>query len=156
SSICHPDPSPEGAPMVRVFVSHSSHDRSFVEDELVPLLQAHGVGTWYSREEVHGGEDFERAIFQGLADCDWFLLVRSPAAVASPWVRREVGWAVEHRPGKLVPILLADCRATDLHLALQTIHRLDFRVPGERHAARRELLRVWGIDLSAAEGDPSE
>jgi hypothetical protein len=142
--------------MVRVFVSHSGHDRPFVEDEIVPLLQAHGVGTWYCREEVLAGEDFERAIFRGLADCDWFLLVLSPAALASAWVRREVAWAAEHRTGRLVPVLLADCHPEQLHLGLQTIHRLDFRLPAERHAARKELLRVWGIDTSAAEGDPSE
>jgi hypothetical protein len=151
--------------MTRVFLSHASPDRHFVEDVLVPLLQGHGIGTWYSREDIRGGEDFERKILEGLRDCGHFLVVLSPRSVASEWVRREVAWAEAERRGRIVPVLLADCRPEDLHLALKPLHLIDFRpAPGAAGTAtgaallqaRRDLLKVWGIDPPAAEGDPSE
>ena len=61
-----------------VFVSHSSRDRGFVEREIIPLLQRHGVGTWYSKDDIETASEWERTIRQGLETCDWFLVVLSP------------------------------------------------------------------------------
>ena len=40
------------SPMPRVFISHSSLDREFVERELIPLVRDHGIDTWYSRDDI--------------------------------------------------------------------------------------------------------
>ena len=49
--------------MASVFISHSSRDRRFVEQELTPLLARHGIQPWYSREEIKTAEEWEQRIF---------------------------------------------------------------------------------------------
>jgi hypothetical protein len=79
--------------MPRVFISHATADRDFVEREIIPLLQGHGVETWYARDDVAAAEEWERTILKGLRSCDYFLVVMSPQSARSRWVKREVDWA---------------------------------------------------------------
>ena len=66
--------------MPQVFISHSSKDRGFVEQELVPLLEHHSVKTWYSRSAIRTAAVWEDEIRFGLTASDWFLVVLSPRA----------------------------------------------------------------------------
>ena len=55
--------------MPRVFVSHSSADRDFVEREVVALLDRHGIGRWYCREDIRTASDWEEKIRAGFEGC---------------------------------------------------------------------------------------
>lgn len=69
-----------------VFLSHSSRDVQFVE-ELVGALRRHGIPVWYSRTNIRGAQMWHDEIGAALRRCDWFVLVLSPGAVGSPWVK---------------------------------------------------------------------
>lgn len=127
----------------RVFISHSSADREFVETELVPTLRGAGINTWYAIDDLpRAARRFEREIRDALRACNWFLVVISPAAAESEWVAVEVDWAVEHRAGHIVPVLLDGCAPEALHLVLRTIQAVDYRGDDPRES-RRQLLSVW-------------
>ena len=112
--------------MTTVFVSHSSQDREFVERYLIPFLTAHGVRTWYCKESIASGSHWERAIRDGLESSDWFLVVISPRALQSEWVRCEVDWAFDHRAQHLIPLVIEQCSTDDLHLRLRLLQRVDW------------------------------
>ena len=101
-----------------VCISHSSEDRELVEDVVVPSLHDVGLDTWYSKANIRASEQWERSIVRGLESCQWFVIAMTPAASLSPWVRSEVHWAVEHRWGRIVPLLLKDCNPLDFHLRM--------------------------------------
>jgi pimeloyl-ACP methyl ester carboxylesterase len=50
----------------RVFISHATHDRDFVESEIVSLLESHGIETWFSIDSIRGSEDWQKRIRAGL------------------------------------------------------------------------------------------
>jgi hypothetical protein len=131
----------EGLLMPRVFLSHSTLDRWFVEGELLPTLHAHGVKVWYAPSDIHKSEEWERMIVQGLRSCDWFLVVLSENAVNSKWVRAEVHWAFDNRGGRIVPLFLRDCDTDDIHLQLRTVQFVDFRT--DQRKGRDDLLAIW-------------
>jgi hypothetical protein len=133
--------------MPKVFVSHSTLDRAFVESEIVRFLGGHGVETWYSTNTIGTGESWERSIRAGLEGCDWFLVVLSPRSAQSEWVKDELAWAVEYRQGKIIPVLVETCTPEDFHLRLARIQTIDFR--SDAHEARRKLLTVFGKGLPA-------
>ena len=136
--------------MPRVFVSHSSLDTEFVEKEIVAPLRRHGVDVWYARDSIATTDEWDRRITAALKDCEWFLVVLSPRAVDSEWVRNEVHWALEHRKDRVVSVLFEDCDPIELHLKLPRIQYIDFRANPEW--AREKLLAVWGL-RSLAESD---
>jgi hypothetical protein len=132
----------------KVFVSHSAKDREFVEQEIVQLLQSHGIETWYSTDDIGAGVKWERSIREGLRSCDWFLVVLSNESVKSEWVEAEIHWALDERKDRIVPVRIDDCDEADLHLKLRQIQAVDFR--SDRDLARQKLLAAWSTDREAA------
>lgn len=126
--------------MAKVFISYATADSQFVQNELIHALKNNSIETWYSGNDIHAADQWEREIREGLVGSEWFLVVLSKNSVNSKWVRREVLWAMEHRPDHFVPVLLEDCDPTDLHFALDQIQYVDYR--GDQAAARAELLKT--------------
>lgn len=113
--------------MAKVFISHATEDRAFVENELVPELQQLGIEIWYSRTDIRAGTLYERSIREGLNSSEWFLVVVSPSSARSEWVQDELAWAMDHRPhNRIVPVLLQGGNLNDFHIRLPRIQYVDY------------------------------
>ncbi len=112
-----------------VFLSHSDHDRDFV-DELAGALQRHGVPTWYSRQRILGAAQWHDELGEALRRCDWFVVVLSPRAVGSVWVKRELLFALNERrfEGRIVPLIYQPCEIVQLSWTLPGFQAVDFTV----------------------------
>lgn len=128
------------APGSRVFVSHAGVDREMVEREIVSALESSGIRTWYCREDIRTASLWERSIVDALESSDWVLVAISPGAIASEWVKDEVHWAIDHRPNRILPVMLQPCDPSELHIRLRRIHVVDLRQPG----ARGKMLSALG------------
>ncbi len=130
----------------QVFISHSSQDREFVEQEVIRVLNAHGIQTWYSKDDVQTATPFGKTIVEALSRCDWFLVVMSPRSIESEWVKSEVDWAVRNRWGNVIPVLMEECDPDLLHLFMSRLQFVDFRI--DLRQARQRLLIPFEIPLS--------
>lgn len=132
--------------MPRAFISHRTTDRPFVEAELLPLLHHFDIETWYCKLDIAAGDVWEKEIYKGLLACDWFIVVLSPRATRSesPWVYREVCYAVDNFEGRIIPVLFEPVAAADVHLAIHTLQQVDFTA-GDRITARLQLLGRFGV-----------
>ena len=72
----------------KVFVSHS-HEDDVLAERLVADLRAAGADAWLDKTDLGAG-NFQQRISQALEACDWFVLVLTKSALASPWVGQEV------------------------------------------------------------------
>src|SRR5947209_231963 len=73
-----------------VFLSHSTHDRRFIERLARDLMEAR-LQVWYAGWEIPVGESFRRRIFEeGIPGCDLFFVYLTPASVKSYWVEKEL------------------------------------------------------------------
>jgi hypothetical protein len=111
---------------ITVFVSHATQDWKWVDREIVRLLKAHGIAPWYSTESIRTASHWEREILRGLESCDWFLLVISPRAATSEWVKDELNWAIHNRPTRIVPVMMEQCDLWAFHIRLPRIEHVDF------------------------------
>jgi hypothetical protein len=129
---------------VEVFLSHSAKDKRFLK-WLVDVMRDHGVPVWFSEHGIRGAAQWHDEIGAALARCDWMIVVLSPAAIASRWVKREVTYAVEEPrfDGRIVPLRISACSAKELSWVLLQIQTIDFI--GRFDDACRELFAIWGI-----------
>ena len=134
-----------------VFLSHSSKDRAFVRT-LVKVLRRHGVPVWYSETSIRGAQQWHDEIGKALGRCDWFVLVLSPDAVDSMWVKRELSYSLNQSrfEGKIVPLVHRRCSHDNLSWILSTIQMIDFTRSFEDGC--RDLLRIWGIGYATEAG----
>ena len=131
-----------------IFLSHSDHDRQFVQ-ELVAVLRRHGLPVWNSRTNIRGAQQWHDEIGAALRRCDWFVLVLSPSAVESIWVKRELLFSLQENrfDNKIVPLVYQDCDYERLSWTLPIFQMIDFTQAFEQGC--RDLLRVWGVGYQA-------
>ena len=111
------------------------------------MLRAHGVPVWFSQTDIVGAQQWHDEIGAALNRCDWFLVLLSPDAVSSKWVKWELLSALgrDRYQDRIVPIRYRDCDFGQLSWTLERIQMVD--LSGEFEAGCRELLRIWGIGL---------
>jgi hypothetical protein len=127
-----------------LFVSHASADRRLV-DRLAQMFERHGIPYWYSRRNLIGAQQWHDEIGAALERCDWFLIVLSPAAMKSEWVKRELLFALNDRRyrNRIVPVAAKTCDYKKLSWTLDALQRVDFTKAFEDGC--RELLCVWSV-----------
>jgi hypothetical protein len=133
----------------RVFISYSTQNRPFVEHRLFPMLGEAGFAAWFSVDGIRAADEWERKIFEALNSSDLFVVVMSPGAVASDWVRTEVQYATQYLIGRIVPLLLVPCSAWEIHLKLGPLQHVDFTTDSAEAARRlvltlRQLFEIHG------------
>jgi hypothetical protein len=126
-----------------IFLSHSSEDRKFAT-RLGELLEAHGLPYWYSERNLVGAQQWHDEIGKALGRCDWFVLVLSPAAIASRWVKHELLYALQEKSyeERIVVVEYRSAEYKKLSWTLRNFQWVDFREDFTQGC--RELLRVWG------------
>ena len=126
-----------------LFLSHAHADRAFLSS-LTEILGNHGIRFWYSKIHLRGAQQWHDEIGHALARCDWFLVVLSPAATKSEWVKRELVYALNARRyrGKIVPVLLLPCKYGRLSWTLGEFQIVDFS--NDFDDGCKNLLKVWG------------
>jgi hypothetical protein len=133
----------------KVFISHASKDKNFV-DRLVSDLAARGVPVWYDKLDVRLGDSIPGKINSGISEAKHFLIVLSPAAVKSKWVQEELNAALMRQVASagtfLLPVLVEDRAVTQL-----LGHRRFANFREDYEAGLEELLEVFGRDTQAAE-----
>jgi parallel beta-helix repeat protein len=146
---------------VRVFVSHSHRDDD-VTTRLVAELKRAGADVWVDKVSDavgidHG--DFLEQINQALAASDWLILVLTPAAVQSPWVRLEVNAALamahdqEGRMHQPILYLAKPCSPSDIPPLWRPLHFYD--AVANRGEVMAGLLRTLGVAGSLAPSSTS-
>lgn len=132
-----------------VFVSFASPDTGTAR-QVSEHLEDAGIGTFFAPRDITGGMNFALEIVRAIASCDAVLVLLSPAAIASPHVRREVSLAIDERRA-LLPVALpgttyprgfstewtywfSAVQVMDYDSPEQTLHRLRSILPRD-HAA---------------------
>ena len=131
-----------------IFLSHSDRDRQFVK-KLVAMMRRHGLPVWYSRTNILGAQQWHDEIGAALHRCDWFVLVLSPSAVESMWVKRELMFSLQQNrfENKIVPLLYQPCDYDQLSWTLSSFQMIDFTQTFEQGC--RDLLLLWGLGYQA-------
>jgi hypothetical protein len=132
-------------PPTEIFLSHAHQDRAMAQ-RLATTLTRHGVSVFFSPRHIRGAQQWQNEILSALQRCDWFIVLLSPDAIKSMWVKREVAFALQdpRYEDRIVPLQYRDCDLKSLQwLTLFQMVNLaeDFT------AGCRNLLKIWGIDL---------
>jgi formylglycine-generating enzyme required for sulfatase activity len=124
-----------------VFICYARQDQDFVL-KLAANLKERGARVWLDQWDISPSADWDLTIDNALYDCAQFLIVLSPAAVASGEVRGELRTALdENKP--IVPVLYRKCR---IPRRLKLIQHVDFTARGpDDGAALGQVLSALGV-----------
>ncbi len=126
-----------------IFICYARKDEDFVL-KLAANLKQRGAPVWLDQWDIPPSADWDLAIDDALYDCARFLIVLSPASVASPEVRGELRTALdENKP--VLPVIYQKCRVPR---QLRLIQHVDFTSSGpDDEALLGQVLRAVGVPI---------
>lgn len=113
---------------------------------LTTVLTRHGVPTFFSPQNIIGAQQWQNEILSALQRCNWFIVLLSPDAINSMWVKREVAFALQdpRYEDRIVPLTYRGCDLKSLQW-LTLFEMVNFT--GDFTDGCQSLLRTWGIGL---------
>ena len=126
----------ESSKSAQVFISYSHQDIDFAIDLATSLAKAE-ISIWQDIESLKGGEIWADEIEKGLLLSKMVLVIISPSANKSDWVKKEYTYALTAKR-KVVPLLYKDC---DIPFLLNNIQYIDFSKQ-DYNLALNELIDV--------------
>lgn len=147
-----------------LFISYARTDSSFV-DRLEADLRAHDFHTWVDRRKLEGGQDWLDTLQDAIVQCDTLLVVLSPEAVISRYVKMEYRYAqhlgkqvipLEYKPFPKVPLDLNGIQWINfteeryeqgLDNLLITLNPIRPNAPLAQHQEKRQQTPVPQIDV---------
>lgn len=101
------DPAAAGDEGLRVFLSYGHDGNEELVLRIKGFLEARGHEVWITKDEIKGGDDWRRAIHDGIAASDQVLSVLSMYSVRDPGVRLdEIAIALSVRGGNISTVLV--------------------------------------------------
>jgi acyl carrier protein len=126
----------------QVFISHDTEDASFAH-RLARDLQGAGVQVWIAPDSIRPGESWVDAIERGLNHSSDMVVVLTPAAIDSRWVKKEteIGIMRERRGQmRVIPLAVEQC---DVPLLLGSYQMVSFRRGYD--VGLRQLVSMLGL-----------
>ena len=128
----------------RIFVSHSHLDNDFgtrLVQDLRRVLVDEDAVFYDVLGGLHGGDTWWEKIVEELTARDVFLLVISPEAMNSMWVRREINVALNENKN-IIPLFY---RACTIRADLKILQMISFLAPKPYETAFQEVLSALGL-----------
>lgn len=72
-----------------VFISHASEDKNLIARPLARALEGLGLKVWFDEKEIRLGDSLSRAIDNGLAECEFGVLIVSSDFLNKKWPEYE-------------------------------------------------------------------
>lgn len=116
--------------MSHIFISYSHKDASDVAELFHTRLMGCGYQIWQDKHSLELGDSFPQKISDAIEDVEYFIIIITPAALESTWVRDEIDMALVARC-KVIPVILGDAKPP---LYLRKIQSLFMRDAGDWQA----------------------
>jgi hypothetical protein len=95
----------------KVFISHANADRAKAV-QVCDFLETQGLPCWIAPRNISYGEDWSKAIMEGIREAKVMILIFTSSANDSPHVLREVQIALENGV-KLIPMRMENIKPSD-------------------------------------------
>jgi TolB protein len=115
-----------GTPSPHFFMSYSRDDAS-LQKRVISELRQRGLNVWVDTEHlIPGSPAWEREIERAIRSAAGIIVLLSPDANNSEWVRREISFA-EQNTKRIFPVLIRGDEDDSIPLRLSSHQRVDLR-----------------------------
>jgi len=132
----------------KIFVSYAREDTAFTM-QLAGDLKGQGLPVWIDQWNIPPGTKWPKEIEKALLECTHFLIVLTPASVASDEVDNELQFAVS-ADKVVLPVLQQPCQVP---LRIHAINYVDFTNLPYQNGVQR-LLQAFNLQNEHPQPDP--
>lgn len=85
---------------MKVFISHAHSDEQLAH-RVAAILQEAGLEVWDAMREILPGDNWAQEVSNALQESEAMVVLLTPDAVRSEWMRREMRWNIEYALGEV-------------------------------------------------------
>lgn len=133
------------------FISYSRSNKDFAS-KLAKELRTAGYPIWFDLFDIPTGSRWDDEVEKALQESSIFMIILTPASIASANVKDEIGFAIDHGK-RILPILLENC---DVPLRIRRFQYVDFTTKKFEDGieSAKELLKGFIEELSGSIPEP--
>jgi hypothetical protein len=92
---------------MQVFISYAESDEP-VAKKVAAGLEKEGLKVWYNRREILPGHNWAESVAKALKESRAMVVLLTPAALRSSWVRHEIDYALGDQTfsHRLIPVIV--------------------------------------------------
>ncbi len=114
-----------------IFICHSSKDKPFIIENIIPEFKRQGITYWFDAEQIKFGEPITQKIEDGLQKSKYVMPCLSENLTRSGWTRAEYGSILNaefsgNSERVTIPIKLDNCSDNDIPFLLRDKKRVDY------------------------------
>jgi len=110
----------------QVFISHATQDAPLAR-RLAKDLRRYNVPVWIAPDSIRYGEKWVDAIERGLKESSHIVVILTPAAVQSRWVKTETNIAIDLEHRGQIQIIPLDVKPCEASLFVRSYQMVSFR-----------------------------
>ena len=110
--------------MTEAFIAYAVENKDF-RDNISKLLARFGVTTWVHTKDIKTGQNYERAINDGIAQADNFILFLSKESINSEYCKKELDIALDYNK-RIIPILTEVLHEDEIPEPIRLLQYVDF------------------------------
>ena len=94
---------------MKVFISHAHTDAALVA-RITEALERSGLEVWDADREILPGDNWAGEVARALEESQAMVVLLTPDAATSPWVKREIEYALgaKNYTNRLIPVVVGD------------------------------------------------
>ncbi len=131
----------------QVFISHNSEKDAQLAHRLAADLRERGVQIWIAPQSIRPGEGWVDAINRGLEQSSHMVIMLTPAAVESQWVRQETSAAIALERKGRIQVISLDVEPCEVPPLWSSYQMISFR--GDYGAGFGELANALALGIVA-------
>jgi len=136
----------------QVFICHDTEDAKFAH-RLADDLPRLGVQVWIAPESIGPGESWVSAVERGLEESSHMVVVLTPAALESEWVKKETEVAIAQERKRRIRVIPLDVEPCQVPLLLSSYQMVSFHRDYE--AGLSQLEKMLGLPVAVPEAAPT-
>ena len=126
---------------MKVFISHAYADEPLAK-KVAAVLEEAGLEVWEATRNLLPGDNFASIIGQALQESEAMVVLLTPDALRSDWVRREIDYALGEQgySKRLIPVLSGDPKdlpMEDVPWILRRLHMIKLDEPAKEEEIKR-------------------
>ena len=133
----------------KVFICHSSKDKErFVRDFATKLID-NGVDTWFDEWEIKLGDSLASKIFEGIKECDFFIIILSKNSVKSKWVKEELDSATIKRieeKTRIIPIIIDNIGEDEIPYEIKHLHWIKINEDNYEEGFKKVINTIFNVN----------
>jgi hypothetical protein len=114
---------------MKVFISHSNQD-NLLARKIARVLQEEGLEVW-DEQNILPGDNWAGKVAEALDESQAMVVLLTPHALASEWVRREIEYALgkENYTKRVVPVVVGQLSEESLPWILRRLNMIRLAEP---------------------------